>query len=75
MEITKNLPLSSEEQTMLDMHSFYNVLSVVTSLCYLIEFDLGIEGVLNENTKLIHKLKDGLKADFNLLKTLKIIQI
>lgn len=51
------------------------MLSVVTSLCYLIEFDLGIEGVLNENTKLIHKLKDGLKADFNLLKTLKIIQI
>lgn len=75
MEITKNLPLSSEEQTMLDMHSFYNVLSVVTSLCYLIEFDLGIESVLSENTKLIHNLKDGLKSRFQLIKNLKIIQI
>ena len=71
MEITKYLPLSSEEQSMLDMHSFYNVLSVVTSLCYLIEFDLGIEGVLNENTKLIHNLKDVLKSRFQLIKNLK----
>ncbi len=71
MEITKHLPLSSEEQSMLDMHSFYNVLSVVTSLCYLIEFDIGIEGVLNENTKLIHNLKDGLKSRFQLIKNLK----
>ena len=71
MEITKHLPLSEEEQTMLDMHSFYNVLSVVTSLCYLIEFDIGIEGVLNENTKLIHNLKDGLKSRFQLIKNLK----
>ena len=71
MEITKYLPLSSEEQSMLDMQSFYNVLSVVTSLCYLIEFDLGIEGVLNENTKLIHNLKDVLKSRFQLIKNLK----
>ena len=71
MEISKDLPLSSEEQKMIDMHSFYNALSVVTSLCYLIEFDLENEGALKENTKIIHDLKEDLSNRYKLLKHLK----
>lgn len=57
MEITTPIKLTAAEQNMLDMHSFVNILSVVNSVCFLIEFDLNRDGLLKKNNEIIYSIK------------------
>ena len=73
MEIAAPIKLTDAEQNMLDMHSFVNILSVVNSVCFLIEFDLNKDGFLKKNNEIIYSIKHLLDDKESLKNALKNI--
>lgn len=75
IEITHPLLLTRQQQNMLDLHSFINILSVITSVCYLIEFDLKKDGALTNSINLVHQLKDDIQEPAKAYEALKNYQL
>lgn len=60
VEIKKDLQLSSEDSVLLDMHSFYNVINIISGELQVLEFMAGDEETLRECVDLAFRIKDSL---------------
>lgn len=73
MEITKPLELDELEAKKLASHSLLNALSIISSVCSLIEYDLNDDGLLSKNLTMIEEVKAMLHKSDQLLSTLNEI--
>ncbi|MFY0672579.1 MAG: hypothetical protein JXQ87_04215 [Bacteroidia bacterium] len=73
MEITAPLKIKEEEQLQLATHSFLNVVSIIESVCDLIEFELKEDGLLEENIKMAQAFRGLLANEHELLSALETL--
>ncbi len=60
MEIIKDVPMSPQDSIMLDMHSFYNVINIISGELQILEMLSGQDQCMQDCVGLCFKIKDGL---------------
>lgn len=71
MEIIKELAISKEDESFVDLHSFLNVLSALVSSCLLIEYDLESPDALKKNKSALQRLIQQLRKPSTFFSSLR----
>lgn len=67
VEIQKEIELTLEDSVFLDMHSFYNIVNIISGELQILEMMSGEEGALRDCVELCLRIKDGMSNKESIL--------
>ena len=74
VEIQKEIKLTPEASVFLDMHSFYNIINIISGELQILEMMSGDEGALKDCVDLCFRIKEGMSSKESMLEYAKSVE-